>query len=372
MAQILLPLLDEKGVRVEGYFYDQKTQIIYFYQSIQNKKVKFSCETKNPNVFGAKRFANQKLKKILNQGKQRVTPLIRDKLPSYLKVKESEGLEERGSMANIRNALKRIEPFWGDMFPHEINRDNLAKWYVWLDETYPGQQKENPIKYMRNFCRYLAEELHNGVPLIPAVPKISDPNRKEVRSSRQRKKLHIFNDTDFKAVYDAGDDTQKLLALFMGLMATRIEETLTLRFGVEVLLDQESPIYRWAIGQNKADLEGEHSLHPSLIEPLKAARERSKAVGTVRVFPQKHDVTQPLKHQQIDWTGWRKRAGLSWHWTSHTFRHSCLSNLFNDERNPQALICKLYRVSLGVALETYIKPTESGREKMRASLKAPL
>jgi integrase len=272
----------------------------------------------------------------------------------------------------VVNAIKRIEPFWGNRFPHEINRDNLAEWYAWLDREYPGEQKENPIKYMRNFCRYLAEKVVNGVPLLPAVPKITDPNRKDIKAARQQRKQLIISSADFKKIYQAGNDTEKLLALFMYTMAPRIDETLNFKFGEQIMLDGETPLYRWSIGQNKADHWGQHALHPALIEPLIELRKKRISEGTSLLFPQKIDNKKALRPQQIEWDLWRQRSDIGWHWTAHTFRHTCLSNLFNDEKNPQALICKLYRVSLAVALDTYIKPTKSGIEKMRTAIEVSL
>ncbi len=367
--QKFIPLMSA-GERVPDFFVDVKTGVIYFIKSIGGKKIKFSTREKEWGS-KAKNFANRELKKILGKGKERVTNLIKDEIPKYVAVKESEGWKPL-TMKNIYNAVKRIDGFWGTRFPHEINRDSMGEWYAWLEVTYPGEQKENPIKYMRNFCYYLAEKVVNGIPLLPAVPKISDPDRKLVRASRQAKKRQIFNSQDFTTVYRAGNDTQKLVALLMYTMAPRVDETLNLRFGKQIILDSEPPVYRWSVGQNKADHFGEHALHPSLIEPLKALAIQRRAEKTDLLFPQKHDNNKALRAQQIGWADWRKNANVGWHWTSHTFRHTCLSNLFNDEKNPQALICKLYRVSLAVALETYIKPTKSGIEKMRTAIEVSI
>jgi len=372
MSQNLLPFYDESSkMRVDGFFVDERSRIIYFAKSFDGRLIRFSCKVKSPNIIGAKRFANQEIKVRLGIKKARITSLIGDELKPYYKMKESEGWQD-GTLKNIRNAIEQIKPFFGDKFPYEINRDSLGEWYEWLDQTYPGQQKENAVKYMRNFCRYLAEKVVNGVPLLPAVPMISDPDRKALLAERHKKKFLIFSDEEFKKIHDVGNDVEKLVALFMYTMAARIEETLTLRFGSEILLDEALPLYRWRPGQNKAGHAGEHFLHPSLIEPLKAAMVRSESLGTSLVFPQKFDVSKPLKPAQIEWDGWRDRAALPWHWTSHTFRHTCLSNLFNDPNAPTALICKLYRVSIKVAMDTYIKPTREGREKMRDILKVQL
>jgi hypothetical protein len=74
----------------------------------------------------------------------------------------------------------------------------------------------------------------------------------------------------------------------------------------------------------------------------------------------------------IDWDGWRERAGLGWDWASHIMRHTCLTNLFNDAKNPQAVICKQYRVSLAVALKTYVKVTRESMLAIRDSIEVKL
>lgn len=369
-SQSLKPLF-EGDVRVVDFFFDPRTEVIYFLKSVQNKKVKFSTKVKIPNIKAAKRFANAELTKRLGKKKGRITPLISDALADWVKVKESEGLEPL-TMKNVLNARKQIEGFWGPYFPHEITLDTLPEFYAWFKREYPGQQMENAIKYLRNFCRYLAQKIHNGVPLLPAVPRISDPDYKENRAMRQKKKSNIFSREDFKRLYASGQGVEKVVALFMYTMATRIDETLNLRFGSEVLLDHEPPLYRWSIGQNKADHWGEHELHPKLVPVLRRLKNIRDRQGTDRLFPQRFNKTKALRPQMIDWAGWRRRAGVGFHWTSHTFRHTCLSNLFNDEKNPQALILKLYRVSLVVALETYIKPTKEGRQKMREAIEVDL
>jgi integrase len=369
-SQVLRPLFDG-NVRVADLFFDPQTGVIYFLKSVQNKKIKFSTRLKIPHIQSAKRFANAEMARRINKKKVRLTPLISDELANWVKVKESEGLE-RLTIKNILNARKQIEGYWGDKFCHEITPDNLPGFYEWFKVEYPGQQMENAIKYLRNFCRYLAQKTVNDLPLLPAVPKISDPDYKLNRARRQKKKANIFSSADFKAVYSAAQGVEKVVCLLMYTMATRVDETLNLRFGHEVLIDQDHPTYRWSIGQNKADHWGEHELHPRLVNELKRLKRIRNRQGTIRLFPQKTDNKKALRPQMINWDAWRERAGISFHWTSHTFRHTCLSNLFNDEKNPQALILKLYRVSLAVALETYIKPTQEGRRKMREAIRVDL
>lgn len=371
MRQVLEQIFLD-GTRLVDFFFDPKTQIIYFLKSIENKKVKFSTKVKMPDVAKARRIANRELHRRLSRKKLRLSSLVKDELTLWLKAKEGEG-HKYDTMNNIRRAKKQIEEYWGDRYPHEITRDNLTLWYQWWAESHSEIQMENAIKYLRNFCRYLAEKTVNGLPLLPAVPQIKDPSFRENRAKRKKKKERIITAAEFATIYkNAPDDDGRVIVLFMYTMATRITETLTLRFEHEVLLGQPNPAYRWTVGQNKADLWGEHFLHPALIAPIQSLKRRRELDGTAVLFPQLRDKQKPMAEQQIEWEAWRVRADIGWHWTPHTFRHTCLSNLFNDSKNAQALICKLYRVSLQTAMEHYIKPTQEGILGMRDAIKVDL
>lgn len=345
----------QDGQRVDGLWFDPKSGYIHFLKSINGRHIKFTTKCKMPNVVKARRVSNQRLQEILGSKKKTIS-LVKDQLPLWTSIKESEGLDYK-TIQKINQAKVRIEPFWGLVPCHQIDRDGVAEWMAWMSRQFPGQQKFNAIKYMRNFTKYLVEKS-----LLPSLPRIVDPDAKKIKAARSRKKGRIFTSAEFIAIYNAGDETQKTVALFMYTMATRIEETLGLTFGRD-LIETPEWAYHWSFGQNKADHEGRHLIHPRIIPRLAGYK-----AGEL-LFPQKRDKTKPLKAQQIDWADWRRRANLGWHWTSHTFRHTCLSNLFNDPKNPQALICKLYRVSLAVALDVYVKPTPEGIEGMRNAIR---
>ena len=230
-------------------------------------------------------------------------------------------------------------------------------------------QMENAIKYFNNFCTYLHERTHNGLPLLPSRITFKDPNRHTIRAKRAIKKERVFTNDEFLKIFKTAlNPSERILVQFMYLMGTRIDETLRLDFN-RVLLDTEIPLYRWTAGNNKSKRIGEHALHQSLLNPLSFLRKQRAAEGTNLLFPQKFDNQRPLREQQIDWAAWRQRADLGWHWTPHTFRHTCLTNLFNDPKNPQAIICKQYRVSLQVAMDVYVKVTKESMCAMRDSIR---
>lgn len=358
----------------DHFFVDEKSLVIYFEKKHNGKRIKFSCKEKYPEGgVRAKRFANAEFDRRIGKKKNpHVKNLVKEELELWLKVKEKESLAY-DTMNNIRRAKRQIEEFWGDFLPHEITLDNASLWYDDWKLKHPDISIENAVKYMNNFCGYLAQKQVNGVPLLPAVPLFADPDRKETLIKREVKKNRILTEDEFKKILETAESLEhEILVLFMYTMATRIDETLKMRFGVHIILEAEIPVYRWFMGSNKADLAGQHALHLLLIPRLEMLYKIRLAEGNDLLFPQKFKKTQPAREQHIDWDKWRERANLGWHWTSHIFRHTCLSLLFNNAANPQATICKQYRVSLSVALDTYIKTTTEAMLQMRDAIKLDL
>lgn len=360
MAQTLRPLI-ENGKRIDGYFFDPSTEIVYFFKSIGGKKVKFSTKIKRTSYRQAQIFANRRLKDLFGDRRISFQPLIKDEIPKWVLVKEAEGLDPK-TMRKVHQAIARIEPFWGSMFPKNIDADSFAAWMKWLDEKEPGKIKFNWLKYFKGLCHYMHSKQFEGMPLLPAIPIMKDPSHKFNIARRKKKTERIFTRTEYRKIIKVANPVECLAAEIMYKMATRIEETLSLSYQEQVVSDGGWK-YVWSVGQNKADLIGQHYFPDSLNKALTARR--ALVAGSQRLFPQERDKTKALKPQQIDWAGWRKRANLGWHWTSKTFRHTCLSNLFNDPKNPQAIVCVQYRISPQVAADTYIKPTPKTLERLK-------
>jgi integrase len=355
--QKLVPYVHTDGKIWDHFFVDAKSKVIYFEKRHNGKRIKFSTKIKYPDGIKAKRYANTEFDKRTGKTKNYVHNLIGEELDLFEKMKDAENLSyftER----SYKRGIKDIRPFWAEKLPSEINGDNLTKWYEWWAKN-KDIEIENAVKWMRNFCKYLSQKTLNGMPLLPAVPRIVDPNRKNTLIVRAKKKERIISPEEFKIIYDkAENEVHQLIVLFMYTMGTRIDETLKLDFKRTVLLDEPIPLYRWFPGQNKADLTGQHMLHKSLIGPLRKLREVRRREGTDLLFPQKKNIHAALSEQQIEWEFWRERAELGWHWTPHTFRHTCLTNILNDPRSPQIIACKQYRVSPQVAMKTYVKTKE--------------
>lgn len=358
--QVLLPFYyvttDKEGnvskEKWDHYFFDPKTGIIYFEKRHNNKRIKFS--TKETSGQKAKRFANAEFDRRTNNRKSYVKNTISEELDLFLKVKDAENLSYF-TIKSYQRGVKDIKEFWGDRMPTEINRDTLTEWYAWW-AVHKDIEMENVVKWMRNFCKYLSQKVVNGLPILPAVPTIRDPNKKQIEIARANNKERIITPDEFKIIYHKAEDwISQIIVLFMYTMGTRIDETLKLEFDKTIFLDDQIPKYRWLAGQNKADLVGQHALHTALIKPLNRLKALRESEGTMKLFPQKKDNSKSISEQQIEWEFWRERAELGWHWTPHTFRHTCLTNVLNDPRVPQLVACKQYRVSPQVALKVYMK-----------------
>jgi integrase len=370
-GQILVPYVHSDGKAWDHFYLDSRTDIIYFSRRFNGKKIKFSTHLKADKALQAKRFANNEFAIRIGEKKSVQRSLIMDELDSFMKVIEAEDLSQ-STMYNYRQAKKDIKAFWGERYPEEITRDAMPEYYEWFKRER-GIVMENNLKILKVFCKYLHQKVVDGRPLLPAIPTIRDPDRKQREVSRAQKKERVLTHDEFKSIYEsASSNEEKLIAHIMYTMATRIDETQKLSFSRHILLDEDVPVYHWRVGSTKiASLEGMHALHPSLIEPLKKLRTLRQSEGTDLLFPQKKDNKKPIKHQQIDWKAWRERAGLAY-WTAHTFRHTCLTNLFNDKNNNQLMICKLYRVSMKVAMKTYIKVKMESILELRDAVKVEM
>lgn len=365
MAQKLSPFVDSFGTRHASYFVDTKSGVLYFRKRLDGKELKFSCETDNITL--AKRFASRELKKRINQKNRRVIPALGPELDRFLELRSKEALAG-DTFKNIKNAVKKLKPFWENKLPSEIRRDTWLEFCEWYKIEYSGEQVENCLKYFRNFCYYLAEPRKDRGPLISVVPKLSDPDAKAVRIKRKSKKSRVFTKAEIKTLLSVCGERDQLIILLMYLMALRVNEACGLR--KEYLdLDHAPPLYRFREGMNKAGLDGCDSIPRLLIPRLRHFIDLSDGPY---VFPQKGNSDKPIKSQMVRWESIRSKAKLGWHWTPHTFRHSCLTALFNDPKVPDSYVIKTKRISLAEALNTYIHVTTDKLDAFRDAMEFEL
>ena len=366
MSQKLIPILKD-GIRVDGYFTDSKTEIIYYKKSIEGKKIKFS--TGQTKLLQAKKIANKKIKDFLGVSAKKRVSLIGDELKHWIDLRRSEaesGEIKYGTLTVILNSEKKIRPFWENKYPEEINRTTVIEWCDWFYETYPDQQMENSVKYFKNFCKFLNEKIVKNRPLLPSIPTIKDPRAQTHRVSRKKKKERILTDNEIAKILSVCDLREKLIISLMYYMAFRVESDALSAEKSQFFLNESPPIYVFNEGNNKGKRTGKQGIHDQVLELLNLWLPNTG--NSIYIFPQKNDLKKHLKGQQINWDKIKRESGVTWGWTAHTFRHTCLTKLFSDPTNPMAIICKCFRISLKEAMKTYIHTTDENIEKMRNAI----
>lgn len=377
MPQVLIPFVDDKGKEHSGYRIDESSGVFYYRKTHDGKEIKFSCRCKN--IVSAKKFANKELKKrFLKKGTKKVQETLGELLDQYrierLGLDPEKSIEveiAENTKKNIRNAVKKLKPFWGDMLPSEIYNQKWLEYCEWHRKEYNAQQIENELKYFRNFCSWLAEPREGGKSYLAKIPTFTNPYAKQVSISRKKKKAKTFTEAEFKKIFNAASEKVKVILLLMYTNAFRINEACGLR--KEYLnLDHNPVIYTFMEGMNKAGLDGTDALHPVTSKYLKAWIRKLPKEATC-VFPQENNLDKPIAgNKVIDWDDLRKKAGLGWHWTPHIFRHTCLTNLFNDVRIKDSYVIKTKRISYQEALKTYIHVTKDSHSKFHNVLEVDL
>lgn len=362
MKKTLKPLLDKDGAEVAGYKVYEAGGVIYFRQMIDGEEIKFS--TGETSLVKARMVVGRELKRRLERYTSKVKTLLGDEIEKYIAVREKDEITA-DAMKNIRNGLKQVKPFWQNKLPSEITADSWRECYEWFKVNHPTIQFENANKVFRTFCKWLNQPTKDRGVLIFYVPTIKNPEAKKTRKERKRRKSRIFTDEEFTKIYQACELREQVLVLLMYTMAFRVEsDALSARWD-QFHMHAELPFYHFGEFDNKAGLEGRQAIHEVTLEHLKRLKEVTG--HSEFVFPQQNDPTKHLRRAMIDWPAIRKKSGVTWDWSAHRFRHSCLTKL--AERGfPMHLICKCYRISAQEFMNTYAHLTPEGLASMQNAM----
>lgn len=361
MSRKLIPYIDEKGKEVENYKVYSVGGNIYFRKMIDGEEISFSTGVKN--ITKAKMIAGKRLKKDFGKAKVATKSTIGEELQIYLAARLKEDIG-KSTKKNIKNAIRDLMPFWKHKMAFEITSDEWLEYCEWHKFEY-GTQVENAHKYFKAFCRWLHQPRKGRGSGIPFIPILKNPESKSVRINRKRKKERVFTPEEFTKIYRVCEGDRKLLVTLMYTMAFRVESDALSARWAQFKLDAEVPYFYFGEGDNKAGLEGRQAIHSLALRLL--IQQRNISGHSEFVFPLKNNPTQYTKRGAFSWGEVKEKSGVSWGWTPHTFRHSCLTNL--AERGfPQHLICKCFRISNQEFMETYAHLTPEGLLKMQNAI----
>jgi len=378
-------------VRIEQkdhYYQDQKSKIIYYVRSGGMKfstGVKFdetSEKTINSSLIKASRVVAVKEKERLEKSKKKkgkITRLVGDFLEDMLD-RDSHFHSSKAApvsdetIETYRTSVSHLKPFFEAYAPDELTPDieDILEdvdggeklkdpWQAFLkkfQEENPGMNLFNITKHFRSLTKYMHE---NGI--ITKRPKIFNPNAQKEKIARRKKTQRTFTPGEVLMMDTVCDEDQRL-ALWLGYdQAFRQDDCVNLAW--ERIVLGANPYIVFHGDDNKAGFVGRIPLSDTCAQLL---RERRKTATSSWVFPLKTDSTRHILVQVLQFEQVIRKSGVN-HGSHKILRHTRLTEDFANPLLDNALVMKIRRVSLAVALEHYIHPQEADMEKFRNTSK---
>lgn len=371
----------------DNFLGDARTKIIYYRQTVDGIRYKFSCKTKSPAV--AYRYAPGELKKRQKSDDTPVTQiryLVKDLTAKYAKERQLEvdnGELDPSTMSGIKLNLSKIDAYFGEQYPEifvqqedssqadqkDFSQIWKSEFCPWFKVTYPGKGKvpamDNVVKYMNAFLRYCHERGH-----LPRRVRVDNPNKTQVRLARKKKKNRSYNRREWVLMRRRANRRDRLTMSLGGFLAFRMSDCAALRKSL-LVLEGDDPVVKFE-GDDKAEYFVDVPLPKRLVRSLRSYIRDfpNPDPESDFVFWQKLNPKQHLKSQQFEITETMRAAGVNFG-THHTLRHTRLSLDFSNPKIPDSDVMIFRRVSYQVALEHYIKPTEEARSRMRTHSEDP-
>lgn len=386
------PPKGQKLTKIPGrdyYFFDEKSKIIYWLRKTQNDIEKVSSEvvydatdkkTVASSLLKASRIIPVKLKERKDKLKKKKSAnnrMVGDYLDDMLDInshfhKSKTALVSDETLESYRTSVRHLKEFFDGYLPDELTPDQLDAqaeglefkdpWIEFVrsfQEKNPGFNMFNVTKHFRALCKYMHE---NGV--IKKRPRVFNPFAQKEKITRRKKTQRIYTPGEV-LMMDAVCNPDQRLALWLGYdQAFRQDDCVNMEW--ERVNLGASPYVDFHGDDNKAGFVGRIPLSDTCAELL---RDRRKAANSAWVLPLKTEPGRPMLPQAFEFEKVVRNSGVN-HGSHKTLRHTRLTEDFGNPELDNALVMKIRRVSLAVALEHYIHPTESDFEKFRNTGKA--
>lgn len=353
----------QKLIKIENrdhYYFDEKSKMIYFVRKIQDDNIKFSTGVRYDGRPGclikASRIVSVKegLKKEEKKKKGTLNRLMGDHLDEFLERAVKSG-DKPGTLESKKNSVRHLKEFFDGHLSSEVTNDEWLEFLKAFQEKNPGFNLFNITKHFRSACKYLHD---NG--LMLKKPKIFNPNRQK-EDIKRRKKRHRPYEPDEILRMDAVCNADQRLALWLGYgEAFRLDDCVKLTWD-RVHLSKSSPFVEFHGDENKTGFTGKVPLSDTSVELL---RERRKSAVGPWVFHLVSDPQTPMHSQQIRFEDVVLNSGVKYG-SHHILRHTRLTEDFGNQELPDTLVMKIRRVSLAIAVEHYVHPSDSDFEKFR-------
>ena len=277
-----------------------------------------------------------------------------DLLLANYEVRFKSGDISLNTLRAAKNSLGKLRIFWGHHEPSKLTKEMWEKFQVKYDDKFHETQF--------NLCKFatvLSKFLYNKG-AITKKPELKNMFARRERDARRKKKNWLLTKEQVDALDKACRNDKELLGVQLGhRLAFRISDVVRLSWERIVIVSGENRAFIEFSGEDdKAGFVGRCPLPNDLVELLMRIEKRGPWV-----FPQSRDPSIHLITQQFPFNEIKKRAG----WKKGGFHDLRRYRLSLDFKNPNLtgpLVCKMRRISMAVALESYIKTNDEDMETM--------
>lgn len=354
-------------VKIESkdhYFYDESSKVIYYIRR-QGEIMKFSTGIKFDGSEGClirasrivtvkekeKREKVKKPKMVLNKLMGEYIDDMTDRDSEFHLSKKAPISDE--TMESYKTSKNHLKDFFEAYLPNDVKDSSWKEFTESFQVKNPEFNMFNVTKHFRTLTKFL-----HSKGIMTVRPNVFNPNSLKEKIKRKKKRHRIYS-TEEILLMDAVCNEDQRLCLWLGYdMAFRTDDCINLEwtrvhFG-------KNPFIEFHGDENKTGFTGRVPLSDSCASLLK---DRKKASESAWVFPLKGDQARHMLGQQIKFED-VVRASVNY--GSHQIlRHTRLTEDFGNTNLDNALVMKIRRVSLAVALEHYIHPSDSDLEKFR-------
>jgi integrase len=253
------------------------------------------------------------------------------------------------SLRAAKHSLGKLKIFWGHHHCEKLNKETWEKFQIKYDEKYHETQF--------NLCKFatvLANFLYNKG-AISKKPEIKNMFARRERDARRKKKNWLLTKEQIEALDKACRTDKEKLGIQLGhRLAFRISDVVNLSWERIVIVSGENRAFIEFSGEDdKAGFVGRCPLPNDLVELLLRIEKKGPWV-----FPQSRDPSVHLITQQFPFNEIKKRAKLPEKCGFHDLRRYRLSLDFKNTKLTPALVCKMRRISLPIAMENYVKTND--------------
>jgi integrase len=355
--------MSQSLIKIENkdhYYYDEKSKVIYFIRKTQNEYMKFSTRVKYDGsascLIKAARVVSVREKEKKEIKVKSKNPINNILIGEHLDLMKERAIQDGLSKATLTSydvSFKHLKEYFEGYAVDEVTSEEWLKFLGNFRERNPGLRLFNITKHFKKLINYLHE---NG--LILKKPKIHNPYNNKERVDRKKKRHRIYTPGEILQM-DAVCTEDQRLALWLGYeMGFRLDDCVKLRW--DRINFHEKTITFFG-DENKTNFVGRVPVSDTCLLLLK---DRKKHSESDFVFHQATDKDKPIKTQQLAFEEVVRSSGVGYG-SFHLLRHTRLTEDFGNKNLDNALVIKIRRVSLKVALEHYIHPTDSDLESFR-------